>query len=167
MRTTAEIRPEMDAADKEYRRLQTEWHEAYRAEEMAAMDKARAEGKTNACGKYWRPDQTCSYCGSMSVAVAIRRLKTPGTSFSGADWKYGWPHKFYIGAHPGGLKFYNKHLEDASPEEFSEFVALADRFFGVKFYRNEKGFKYLAMHGIQKWGTVGANGEPKHASMPT
>jgi hypothetical protein len=38
----------------------------------------------------------CSYCGSISVADAIRFLKTPGTRFSGADQKYGWPHKVYI-----------------------------------------------------------------------
>ncbi len=38
----------------------------------------------------------CSYCGSLSVQDAIRFLKQPGTRFSGSDWKYGWPHKFYI-----------------------------------------------------------------------
>jgi hypothetical protein len=38
----------------------------------------------------------CSYCGSISVADAIRFLKTSGTRFSGADQKYGFPHKFYI-----------------------------------------------------------------------
>ena len=38
----------------------------------------------------------CSYCGSVSPAEAIKFLKQPGTRFSGSDWKYGWPHKFYI-----------------------------------------------------------------------
>lgn len=23
-------------------------------------------------------------------------MKTPGVQFSGSDWKYGWPHKFYF-----------------------------------------------------------------------
>lgn len=23
-------------------------------------------------------------------------LATPGSTFSGSDWKYGWPHKFYL-----------------------------------------------------------------------
>lgn len=40
--------------------------------------------------------KTCSYCGSISVEDAIKFLKQPGTQFSGSDWKYGWPHKFYI-----------------------------------------------------------------------
>jgi hypothetical protein len=39
---------------------------------------------------------TCNYCGSITVADAIKFLKQPGTHFSGSDWKYGWPHKFYI-----------------------------------------------------------------------
>jgi hypothetical protein len=38
----------------------------------------------------------CNYCGSLSVAEAIKALETPGTQFSGSDWKYGWPHKFYL-----------------------------------------------------------------------
>src|ERR1051326_7382781 len=38
----------------------------------------------------------CSHCGSLSVEDAIKFLQTPGTQFSGSDWKYGWPHKFYI-----------------------------------------------------------------------
>lgn len=38
----------------------------------------------------------CGYCGSLSVEDAIKFLKQPGTRFSGSDWKYGWPHKFYI-----------------------------------------------------------------------
>lgn len=52
----------------------------------------------NAGPIFWRLDGTCSYCGSISVKRAIELLLTPGTHFSGTDWKYGWPHKFYI--HP-------------------------------------------------------------------
>jgi hypothetical protein len=54
----------------------------------------------NACGREFakRDDDVlhCNYCGSISVSAAITFLKQPGTSFSGSDWKYGFPHKFYI-----------------------------------------------------------------------
>lgn len=33
---------------------------------------------------------------SLTTKEAIEWLKMPGTKFSGSDWKYGWPHKFYI-----------------------------------------------------------------------
>lgn len=50
---------------------------------------------------HWRaPDEygmrKCSYCGSLHPDDLLRVLKTPGTHYSGSDWKYGWPHKFYI-----------------------------------------------------------------------
>lgn len=38
----------------------------------------------------------CSYCGSITPQLAMALLKDPGTGFSGSDWKYGWPHKFYL-----------------------------------------------------------------------
>ena len=38
----------------------------------------------------------CSYCGSLSVEDVLKFLQQPGTMFSGCDWKYGWPHKYYI-----------------------------------------------------------------------
>ena len=43
-------------------------------------------------------DETCPYCGSISLEKLIKLLQTPGTRFSGSDWKYGWPHKFYVDA---------------------------------------------------------------------
>lgn len=84
----------------------------------------------NACGAAWRSDGSCGFCGSMPVGEAIRRLDTPGNSFSGADWKYGWPHKFYIGSgYPH--KFYNSHLRDATLEEFKAFNDLSEFYFGI------------------------------------
>ncbi len=50
----------------------------------------------NACEHEFDKDGECTYCGSITSAKAIELLKQPGTQFSGADWKYGWPHKFYI-----------------------------------------------------------------------
>jgi hypothetical protein len=60
---------------------------------------------TNACGSQWVENVDsrwnvsilqCRACHSITVAEAIVYLKQEGTRFSGSDWKYGWPHKFYI-----------------------------------------------------------------------
>lgn len=39
--------------------------------------------------------RTCSYCGSMHPEDLLAALKA-GATLGGADWKYGWPHKFYV-----------------------------------------------------------------------
>lgn len=38
----------------------------------------------------------CNYCGSISAKNLSTLLKDKSTKLSGSDWKYGWPHKFYI-----------------------------------------------------------------------
>lgn len=88
------------------------------------------------------PFRRCDYCGSMHPEDLVRLLAdNPGMRLGGADWKYGWPHKFYvygipnltpgINAKVGGswkngvdtpimgkssetlqAKFYNEHLTD-------------------------------------------------------
>lgn len=41
--------------------------------------------------------RTCSYCGSIHPEDLYRHLAgEPGAELHGADWKYGWPHKFYV-----------------------------------------------------------------------
>lgn len=40
----------------------------------------------------WR---TCSYCGSMHPEDFLGFI-AKGATLESADWKYGWPHKFYI-----------------------------------------------------------------------
>jgi hypothetical protein len=41
--------------------------------------------------------RTCSYCGSIHPEDLYRHLTAPaGAELHGADWKYGWPHKFYV-----------------------------------------------------------------------
>lgn len=39
--------------------------------------------------------RTCSYCGSIHPEDLLEALKA-GATLGGADWKYGWPHKFYV-----------------------------------------------------------------------
>lgn len=47
-------------------------------------------------GTYGYPFRTCSYCGSMHPEDLAYWLQQPGVEINGSDWKYGWPHKFYI-----------------------------------------------------------------------
>lgn len=107
---------------------------------------------------HWREDGTCSYCGSITPEEAIRLLKIEGTHYSGSDWKYSWPHKFYIDnkdANPRAIKFYNTHLQDATDEVIAEFCQLSEKYFGITWGRNENGLFYRAIPNIQRWGTVG------------
>lgn len=46
-------------------------------------------------GSEGRPFRTCSYCGSIHPQDLLDAIKA-GAVLGGADWKYGWPHKFYI-----------------------------------------------------------------------
>lgn len=39
--------------------------------------------------------RSCSYCGSMHPEDLVAALNA-GARLGGSDWKYGWPHKFYV-----------------------------------------------------------------------
>lgn len=49
----------------------------------------------------WRPAderqgyRTCSHCGSMHPEDLYSAVLA-GAKLGGSDWKYGWPHKFYV-----------------------------------------------------------------------
>lgn len=45
------------------------------------------------------PFRRCSYCGSIHPEDLIKHLEK-GAELGGADWKYGWPHKFYVSGIP-------------------------------------------------------------------
>jgi hypothetical protein len=93
---------------------------------------------------YAYPFRTCGYCGSMHPDDLLGFLVPPrGVLLNEADWKYGWPHKFYVEGIPNPLagmpicsggrggpdakdhaigtgpatthaKFYTEHLADAT-----------------------------------------------------
>lgn len=44
---------------------------------------------------YGESFRSCSYCGSIHPEDLIKLLEA-GATMHGADWKYGWPHKFYV-----------------------------------------------------------------------
>jgi hypothetical protein len=46
---------------------------------------------------YAEPFRSCSYCGSIHPQDLLFQLTGKvGVTMHGADWKYGWPHKFYV-----------------------------------------------------------------------
>jgi hypothetical protein len=124
------------------------------------------------------PFPQCSYCGSINIEGAITALSTSGTHYSGSDWKYGWPHKFYLdvsceprrycsSSGPGKnefgystktqewCKFYSEHLLDATPEQLERFNAAAERTIGITFELKDGELHYRAPHrGFQTWGDV-------------
>lgn len=75
----------------------------------------------------------CEWCGSMTFERALELLKTPGTKYSGSDWKYGWPHKFYV----GDGKFYSEHLRDVPDAQLLEWNLVAQPLLGIVFVREE------------------------------
>jgi hypothetical protein len=38
----------------------------------------------------------CSYCGSMDPVELAELIEKGEAVMEGSDWKYGWPHKFYV-----------------------------------------------------------------------
>lgn len=48
------------------------------------------------------PFRTCGYCGSIHPEDLLHALRN-GASLHGSDWKYGWPHKFYVEGIPNPL----------------------------------------------------------------
>lgn len=113
-------------------------------------------------GPYGVNMRHCNYCGSLHPEDLLTTLKN-GARLEGADWKYGWPHKFYVNGIPnpmageivemGGCyengnytphmspapqtltkKFYNEHLIDlAGTPEFNLVAEAIRKRTGIKF----------------------------------
>lgn len=116
------------------------------------------------------PRLRCDYCGSLTVEDVLTLLKTPGTKFSGSDWKYGYPHKFYLFEGSHQAKFYTKHLTQATDEQLIEFDSLSRKTWGIAWKRGEHGAAYLApsttcLYGWQLDGSIGPNGVPQHSEF--
>ena len=169
-----EIRSLQDSRQEIDRKLYEEMSAARAVEiEEAAKEDAKA-GRTNSCIPRYGDKQTawqvgengrlrCSFCGSIHPQEAIELLKTPDTYFSGSDWKYGWPHKFYI----GNGKLYCRHLRDATPEQFKEFAKLSMEIFNITWELKEDGLHWSApktdsFYGYQRAGYIRENGKIEH-----
>ena len=124
------------------------------------------------------PEPICNYCGSLSVEAMLKYMQTPGVHYSGSDWKYGYPHKFYVdvpctpyrrctSAGPGKedfgysetksehRKFYSEHLEDATPEQIDEWNRVCAPLLGVQFFLNIDGHEGLAWKAVPGWQSDG------------
>lgn len=128
-------------------------------------------------GPYKQAFRTCYYCGGIHPEDLLNFLKA-GASPHGSDWKYGWPHKFYIDGIPNPIageqvkvgsrgndpimgaapqhvfaKWYNEHLQDAGFDD-EAFAALTEalKASGIEFSRDPDGrIKYRSpCAGYQK-----------------
>ena len=124
---------------------------------------------------------TCSYCGSLTVSDFLDALEIKGTKYSGSDWKYGFPHKFYVTIpcevyvartsseyHSGewvyvkygerntrSHKFYTLHLLEASEAELERWQGVAVSLLGIWFGWIDGEISWRACRGFQAWGVVG------------
>ncbi len=131
------------------------------------------------------PWPMCSFCGSITPEDMIALMQTDGTTYSGSDWKYGFPHKFYVeaaiepidhyccGATYKGhnvsdhqyhtktrehLKFYTVHMADATDKQIAEWDAKIAPLLGVRYLRGEDGIvRWHAEPGYQASGIVATN----------
>ena|SRR2546423_15696004 len=102
----------------------------------------------------WRGDRKpveCSYCGSLYFDE-VKRIVEEGGKLGGSDYKYGWPHKFYVYTKDGNMhKFYNEHLLDLPVEECGEFFALLKEHAGIEFFYQDGNLMYRApYYGYQR-----------------
>jgi len=107
---------------------------------------------------------TCSYCGSISPKEALERLTDPASNGSGSDWKYGWPHKFYISIGNKYGKFYSRHLYDADPKTLAALTEVIALKLGIRFNITPEGdLAYKSpTPGFQTWyGTDFDDAAPK------
>lgn len=115
----------------------------------------------------------CGYCGSMDPVELAELINAGKAKMSGSDWKYGWPHKFYVDVsnpHPDKqvkksscyqngvetnieygpegptlhMKFYSEHLGLLDDETFTKVAPVISEACGIKWERKEDGLHYTA-----------------------
>jgi hypothetical protein len=101
---------------------------------------AQRFGQPNWQGGIAPPPRSCSYCGSIHPEDLLAYLATGGT-LGGADWKYDWPHKFYLrDASQPPIKWYNEHILDVTDKAALGALLLAlEMHGGVRFEVREVG----------------------------
>lgn len=101
----------------------------------------------------------CWYCGSLNpdhLLELFRSGKVVG--FSGSDWKYGWPHKFYIDIDTGkpGEYYYEINGEQVDKAEYDK--ACADR----NYRCNEFGGRSMGSGRVEGTGVFHAKFYNEH-----
>lgn len=106
--------------------------------------------------------RACAWCGSMHFADLFELLDSgPQARVSGSDWKYGWPHKFYVHAPGLHAKVYTEHLLELDQPVFDYAAARLLQATGVEFFVepadgwpaevSQRRMKYRApYHGYQR-----------------
>lgn len=100
----------------------------------------------------YSPYHHCSYCGSLH-SEDVKKILGEGGRLGGADWKYGWAHKFYVYPKSGGgmFKWYNTHLNDLNESFFQEFAALLKTHAGIEFVKEDGTLvSYAPYYGYQR-----------------
>ncbi len=104
----------------------------------------------------WQGYKNCNYCGSMCPEELTELIQAGKAIMGGSDWKYGYPHKFYvrIKEDDGNIKnskFYTRHLQFIDDDIFRKIIPFINQACGITFDKDEKGLKYSApYHGFQK-----------------
>jgi hypothetical protein len=159
VRSSAEVRSELEAVNSRRHELEVELRESLEVE-RSSVDR----GDLNSCEGAWQPRltvggheiRTCSFCGGLHSADFVFLMSREDTGFSGSDWKYGWPHKLYVNV-PGKalLKFYTKHLKEANIPTFESANRLIRRYLDIEFTRIDGTLGWAASyHNIQLSGTT-------------
>lgn len=89
--------------------------------------------------------RTCSYCGSIHPGDLMDLAGRNELSLDMADWKYGWPHKFYVKgiASPAShAKWYNLHLADLAGDAFTMVAEFVEQQGGIRFEMKPDGLAY-------------------------
>jgi hypothetical protein len=105
---------------------------------------------------------TCSFCGSVRPLDAAEWLER-GNEASGSEWKYGWPHKFYVSDNEGKeWKFYSEHLTELGPESFARVSEAIASTLRIRFVYDpaDRMFVKAPEYGYQTWVHRGVEQTP-------
>lgn len=92
-----------------------------------------------------RAYRSCSYCGSIHPEDLLHAMRN-GSTAERSDFKYGWPHKFYITGGPvGHAKWYNEHFTDMDADAVRALSEELEKHVGIRFERDEHGVKYMSV----------------------
>lgn len=97
-------------------------HDGARHSELGGPVRWRPAETSREDGYEPTPFRTCSYCGSIHPEDLIAAVEA-GARMHGSDWKYGWPHKFYVEKIPNpnkGMKIRvgsRSHMENGERKE--------------------------------------------------
>lgn len=108
---------------------------------------------------------TCSFCGSVRPLNAAEWLEH-GNNASGSDWKFGWPHKFYLSDDEGKeWKLYSEHLTELGPDSFQRVTTAIANVLHIRFEYDaaDRMFVRAPEFGYQTWLYNGV----EHVSAPT